>query len=42
MVCSLVHYISIALKLPYNKNKLYKTFKTIDPEINSILKRAWE
>ena len=31
-------YISIALKLAYNKNKLYKTLRlTIDPEINSIL-----
>ena len=29
------HHISIALKLAYNKNKLYK--KTIDPEIYLIL-----
>ena len=26
------HYVSIALKLTYNKNKLYKTFKTTDTE----------
>ena len=31
-----LHYISIALKLAYNKNKPYKPW-TIDPEINSML-----
>ena len=39
MICSLISLyfnISIALKLPYNQNKLLKLY-TIDPEIYKLL-----